>query len=255
MATPSVVVFLNIRQLEFHRITILTRVVIFCFSVFETEPFWSLCGGLFFLCFVAPSLAVFFGAYAFNQDVSKWNTGAVKSMQQSKCTLSLSLWPRLPLLCCLNVRQLEFHRITILTRLVVLFCVFETVPFLLFVVGLVFLFFVAPSLAVFNSASAFNQDVSKWNTGAVTRMDASKCTLSPSLWPCLPLCVYLNIRQLEFYLITILTHFVLFVFVFETETFCLWWVGLSFSLLHPLLQCLIPHLYSIRTCPNGIRGW
>ena len=33
--------------------------------------------------------------------------------------------------------------------------------------GLVFLFFVAPSLAVFNKAREFNQDVSKWNTGSV----------------------------------------------------------------------------------------
>ena len=49
------------------------------------------------------------------------------------------------------------------------------------VVGLGFLFFVAPSLAVFYLASAFNQNVSKWNTSAVTSMEYSKCTLSPSL--------------------------------------------------------------------------
>ena len=50
---------------------------------------------------------------------------------------------------------------------------------LLFVVGLVFLFFVAPFslLAVFNGAAAFNSDVSKWNTGAVTYMNYSKCIL------------------------------------------------------------------------------
>ena len=36
-------------------------------------------------------------------------------------------------------------------------------------------------LAVFLFASAFNQDVSKWNTGAVTTMAYSKCTLSSSL--------------------------------------------------------------------------
>ena len=29
----------------------------------------------------------------------------------------------------------------------------------------------------------FNSDVSKWNTGAVTTMSYSKCTLFPSLWP------------------------------------------------------------------------
>ena len=51
--------------------------------------------------------------------------------------------------------------------------------------GLVFLFVVAPFslLAVFEFASAFNQNVSTWNTGAVTTMEKSKCTrsLSPSL--------------------------------------------------------------------------
>ena len=45
-------------------------------------------------------------------------------------------------------------------------------------VGWSFLFFVAPSLAVFSEASAFNSDLSNWNTGAVTSMQLSKCTLS-----------------------------------------------------------------------------
>ena len=93
--------------------------------------------------------------------------------------LSLSLWPRLPLLCFLNIYdKLEFHRITILTRFVLLCCVFETVPFVVVCGRLVILFFVAPSLAVFFAASVFNQDVSKWNTGAVTSMKESKCTPS-----------------------------------------------------------------------------
>jgi surface protein len=61
-----------------------------------------------------------------------------------------------------------------------LFCVFETVPFWLFVVGWSCFFSVAPSLAVFHTARAFNQDVYKWNTGAVTDMSESKCTLSPN---------------------------------------------------------------------------
>ena len=76
-----------------------------------------------------------------------------------------------------------------------LFC-FTTVPFLWFVVGWSFFLFVAPSLAVFRGArgrpTVFNQDVSKWNTGAVTNMGYSKCTLSPSLWPRLPLMCFLN---------------------------------------------------------------
>ena len=47
-------------------------------------------------------------------------------------------------------------------------------------VGLVFLFFVAPFslLAVFGQATAFNQDVSNWDTSAVITMFGSKCTLS-----------------------------------------------------------------------------
>ena len=120
----------------------------------------------------------------------------------------------------------------------------------------VFFFFVAPSLAVFYYASAFNSDVSKWNTGAVTNMAYSKCTLSPSLWPRLSLWCILNTRQPECLRITLLTRFVTLVFVFLTRYLfcCLWWVGLFFLLLHPLLQCLLTHLRSIRTCPTGIRG-
>ena len=80
--------------------------------------------------------------------------------------------------------------------------------------GLVVLFFVAPFslLAVFASTSAFNSDLSKWNTGAVTNMYGSKCTLSPSLWPRrLPLwCVVEYIRQLEVRRVTSLTRSFLF---------------------------------------------
>jgi len=147
--------------------------------------------GLVFVFCVAPFslLAVFGGASAFNQDVSKWNTGAVTNMDSSKCILSLSpsLWPRrLPLWCVVEyIRQLEVRRVTSLTCFVLFFRLwFETGPFVVVcVVGLVFLFFVAPFslLAVFMSASVFNQDVSKWNTGAVTDMNGSKCTLPPSL--------------------------------------------------------------------------
>ena len=137
-------------------------------------------GGLGFLFSVAPSsLAVFASASAFNSDVSKWNTGAVTNMRSSKCTLSPSLCGHaLPLLCILNIRQLELHRITLLTRFVLfVFVILKRYSFLL--VWWVGLFFVALSLLpVFETASAFNQDVSKWNTGAVTNMYESKCTLS-----------------------------------------------------------------------------
>ena len=132
--------------------------------------------------------AVFDSASAFNQDVSNWNTGAVTDMRYSKCTLSPSLWPRLPLLCFEYTTSRGSSGHNSHTYFVLLCCVFETVPCCccLWWVGL-FLFFVAPSFAVFESASVFNQDVSKWNTGAVTTIDGSKCTLSPSLWPRLPL--------------------------------------------------------------------
>ena len=94
------------------------------------------------LFFVAPSLAVFSGASVFNQDVSKWNTGAVTTMQDSKCTLSLPLCGHtFSVVEFLNIRQLEFHRITILTRLgLFMFVFYETVLFFVVCGGLVFLF-------------------------------------------------------------------------------------------------------------------
>jgi len=83
---------------------------------------------------------------------------------------------------CFEYRRLEVRRITILTRFVIVVVVLlKRYSFLLFVVGWSRLFFVATSLAVFMFASAFNQDVSKWNTGAVTNMYMSKCTLSLSV--------------------------------------------------------------------------
>ena len=87
-ATPSAVYFQ-------YRITILTRFVLF---VLLKRYFFVVvvCGGFIFLLFVAPGLLAVFAAsdYSttmFNQDVSKWNTGAVIIMQDSKCTISPSL--------------------------------------------------------------------------------------------------------------------------------------------------------------------
>jgi surface protein len=108
------------------------------------------CRVFVFLFFVAPSLAVFKYASGFNQDVSKWNTGAVTDMHSSKWTLS-------PSLCYI------YYNTTTRVSCSHTFCF-------------------APSLAVFFGASSFNQDVSKWNTGAVTDMHSSKWTLSPSLY-------------------------------------------------------------------------
>jgi surface protein len=95
--------------------------------------------------------------------------------------ISPSLWPRLPFtLLCLLIRQFELHRITKFLHVLLIFGLllfgFWNGTFFVVCGGLIFLFFVAPSLAVFYQASAFNQDVSKWNTGAVTSMSGSKCT-------------------------------------------------------------------------------
>ena len=109
---------------------------------------------------------------------------------------------------------------------------------------------------VFYNFGGFNADLSKWNTSTVTNMDASKCTLSPSLWPRLSLLCILNIRQLEFHRITLLTRFVPFVFVFlKRYSFLLFVVGWSFLFFvaPSLLQCFLTQRSSIRTCPNGIR--
>ena len=100
-------------------------------------------------------------AKVFNQDVSNWNTGAVIIMNESKCNLSPSLvLARLCVVC--------FKMATRVSN-----CQFSHFPFLFsrsFFVNCV----IAPSLAVFSNAFAFNQDVSNWNTGAVTTMEFSK---------------------------------------------------------------------------------
>ena len=89
-------VLLNIRisQLEFFTGPQFSHVLLFCFVCWKRNLFVVVCGGLVFLFFVAPSLAVFSYAYVFNQDVSNWNTGAVTTMSYSKCSHSLSH------LCC-----------------------------------------------------------------------------------------------------------------------------------------------------------
>ena len=98
-------------------------------------------------------------------------------MEKSKCTPSLSVATPSIVVYFENTATRVSLVFIILTRFVI-FCVFlETVLFFVVCGGLVFLFFVAPSsLAVFNQASVFNQDVSEWNTGAVTTMEYSKCT-------------------------------------------------------------------------------
>ena len=127
-------------------------------------------------------------------------------------------------------------------------------------------FFVAPFslLAVFNGASAFNQDVSNWYTGAVIDMSLSKCTRSLSLsvghgaFRC---GVLLNIYDNSRFVGSQVSHVLFFLFClwFEMGPFCCCLCGgvwSFFSVLHPSLfvQCFLTHLCSIRTCRNGIRG-
>jgi len=135
--------------------------------------------GLVFLFFVAPFslFAVFYYASAFNQDVSNWNTGAVIYMTNSKCTLSAPFRGHAFSIVCFwkiydNSNFIGSHNSDT-------FCNFNLV-FYLWWVGLSFSL-LHPLFLVFDSASAFNQDVSKWSTVAVTNMGYSKCTL------CLPL--------------------------------------------------------------------
>ena len=128
----------------------------------------------------------------------------------------------------------------------------------------IFLFFVAPFslLAVFRSASAFNQDVSNWNTGAVTQMDYSKCTLFLFLsvghgsFRC---GVVLNIYDNSRFVGSQFSHVLFFVVClwFETGPCCCCvcgGFGLSFLCGTLFLQCLMAHLRSIRKCPLGIQG-
>jgi surface protein len=105
---------------------------------------------------------VFYNFYTFNEDLSKWNTGAVTTMQGSKCIVCLFPWSHL----------FQFSHVLFL------FCFWMVLLLLLCVV----LFLAAPTMAVFTLAVVFNRDLSKWNTGAVTDMGGSKCMLSFSFF-------------------------------------------------------------------------
>ena len=126
-------------------------------------------------------------------------------------SLSPSLWPRrLPFRCVVEyIRQLGVRQVTSLTRVVLFFVVCGLKR------DLCCCFFL---LAVFYRASAFNQNVSTWNTGAVTTMQWSKCTLSPSLLATAPSvvvlwCVVEYIRHLEVRRVTKVSHVVVLSFL------------------------------------------
>ena len=96
----------------------------------------------------------FFNARAFNADISKWDTAAVTSMSQSTSTPLVSV-----------VLSLEFH----------------SLPLLYFLRFHDFIFVFCPPRhrhppTAFYYALAFNADLSKWNTAAVTTMYRSTST-------------------------------------------------------------------------------
>ena len=101
-------------------------------------------------------------ASKFNADVSKWNTAAVTSMYASTST------PPSCFCCCF------FHLNSV-----------HSLPLLFILRFLNFIYFPRhrhPPTA-FYSASAFNADLSKWNTAAVTNMGQSTST-APSCVCC-----------------------------------------------------------------------
>jgi surface protein len=263
MATSSAVVYYfeyicnTCTTTRVHRITLLTRtctcivlyVRVFCFCVFEMVPFvvgWS------FYFFVPPSLAQCLSPHQCSTRTCpngirvRWQIWLPVS---AVYMTSLSLWPvlatRFPLLCNLNVRQLELHRITLLTRFVFCCCcVFESVSFWLFLVGWSsspFSLFCTLFFVVFNTASAFNSDVSKWNTGVVTNMQSSKC-LSSSLWPRLPLFNFWMYNNNSSFIGSHFSHTFCFfcVCVFETAIFCCCLCGgLAFPFLCLTFSCSV----------------
>ena len=238
----------------------------FCYFVFV---FWKrylfrfvVCGvGWSLFSLLHPSLlAVFRGASVFNQDVSKWNTGAVTIMNMGKCTLSLSLSLSLATPSAVVYFEYTTTRVRVSSNLTshtfcsFCFCIFKCTLCCWLCGGLFILFFVAPSLAVFQDAPVFNQDVSEWKTGAVTEMWGSKCTLSLSV-ATPSVVMFFNTLNCTTTRVPSDSHtFCYFLFLWF-DLFCgLWWVGLSFSLIPSLLQCLMVQRSSIRTCPNGLRA-
>ena len=175
MATPSIVVYLNKRQLEFHLITILTPHT-FCYFVFGTVLFcclwWVVVLWFLFLCvyLLHHHLQCFISHLSSIQTClngirGRWQIWVPVSV------LSLPLCGHAFRCCVFKYTTTRvFHLITILTRSG-FFWFLERYFFVLFFLFLCW----TPSSAVFEEAYVFNQDVSKWNTGAVTTMSNSKC--------------------------------------------------------------------------------
>ena len=128
----------------------------------------------FFLCLGSTSTAltytrtVFYNAHAFNADISKWDTAQVTTMENSTSNFtSLSS-------CSIACSMRACGSLTILGFLFFL-CLDSTST--------------AYSYTVFYYATAFNADISKWNTARVT--DMSKSTSNVHQFVCLFNCLFL----------------------------------------------------------------
>ena len=149
------------------------------------------------VCFLSPPLffvrllscVAFYYARVFNADISKWQTGAVTNMVSSEYTNHAV------------VTFVEFSEVLFLS-LTLLLAVCSLSPPVFFVL----LF----SCVAFFGASAFNADLSKWQTGAVTNMDQSEYT--DHMW--LP---YSNFHQCSLFTHSFSSWCV---FSFSTSVFC-----------------------------------
>ena len=154
---------------------------------------------------------------------------------------SPSLWPHLPLLCILNIRQLEQSIPTRVWHTCTRVCGTCTRQYCLSTHV-----YLIPVLLSTHTLHTSCTHACALYTRVCTRFLMVTLHTCTRVW---------ERSELEFYRITLLTRFVNFIFcVFETVPFVVVCGGLilSCSLLHPLLQCFTKHLRSIRTCRNGI---
>ena len=121
------------------------------------------CFKLFYFLFLWMYVA-FYGASNFNQDIGKWNTGKVETMQYSKWNTKNNNFQFL----FFSIFVFFWNAIVYRTNLVFLFYL-SLYIILLNCCILFLLMFVA-----FYGASNFNQDIGKWNTGKVETMLSSK---------------------------------------------------------------------------------
>ena len=166
----------NVTTMAYSKCTLL-GVVFFFQTIIDDSHFLLFFGGLvvFFVCGVFcvvlfkccdALLAAFYKAYAFNSDLSKWETGKVTDMAASKC-IQLCTCTLLGVVL-FSKQEKATHTSFVFLGTCCVFCLW----------GVAVLFECCDALlAAFRNAVAFNSDLSKWQTGKVTTMYRSKCTL------------------------------------------------------------------------------